>query len=57
MDKKPMMPLGGIKAKHTPFEKAMSQKRLMGMAKPMKNPSELMGFDRGGRKMKKGMGY
>ena len=41
-----------VHAKKTTFEKAMAQKRLLGA---VKNPSEMMGFNKAGRRMKKGL--
>ena len=41
-----------VHAKKTTLEKAMAQKRLLGA---VKNPSEMMGFNKAGRRMKKGL--
>jgi hypothetical protein len=45
---------GGVKAKHTSFEKAKSQERLLNAVEHGWKPG---GFDKGGRRVKKGMGY
>lgn len=51
-----------VHSKHTTFEKAKSQERLLnavdhGWKPSQPNPSELGGFNKGSRHVKKGMSY